>query len=78
MEFILPVFAILVTIGLPIICITILIAMRLRSGGLRERDRAQWEEETRIIQEIHENLSKMETRIEAVETILMERFGKEN
>ena len=77
-EFVLPVFAIFVTIGLPVICITILIAMRLRRGGLREKDRAQWEDETRIMQEMHDDMSKMETRIEALETILMERFGKDN
>ena len=77
-DFVIPVFAILVTIGLPIICITILIAIRLRRGCPRGSDRAQWEEETRLIQQMHDGMSKMETRIEALETILMERFGKDN
>jgi phage shock protein B len=77
-DFFIPITAIFLVIGLPVLCVTYLIAIRLRRGGLRERDRAQWEEETRIMQEMHDNLSKMETRIEALETILMERFGKDD
>jgi len=76
-QILIPIFAITFTIGLPIICITVLIAMRLRRGGMRERDRAQWNEETRIMQELHDGVSKMEARIETLETILMERYRKE-
>jgi phage shock protein B len=76
-ESFIPIFAIAVTIGLPIICITILIGMRLRRSGARNKDRAQWEEETRLMQGMHDDLARMETRIEALETILMERFGKD-
>lgn len=72
-----PIFAITFAIGLPTICITILIAMRLRRGGIREKDRAQWNEETRIMQELNEDVTRMEARIEALETILMERYRKE-
>lgn len=77
MTALIPIFAITFVIGLPIVCVTILIAMRMRQGGHREKDRAQWNEETRIMQELHDDVSKMESRIEALETILMDRFGKE-
>jgi phage shock protein B len=70
-------FVIFVLFGLPIICITILIGMRLNRGGMKKRDRAQWEEETRLMQEMHESLAKMEARIESLETILLEDVGKD-
>lgn len=60
-----------------IVCVTILIATRRSRGGMNRRDRAHWEEETRIMQEMHDDLARMENRIEALETILMERFGKD-
>jgi len=72
-----PIFAITIVIGLPIVCVTILIAMKCRRGGMRERDRAQWNEETRIMQELNDDVTRMEARIEALETILMERYRKE-
>lgn len=60
-----------------IICGTIISAMRVRHGGVRNKDKAHYEEETRIIQQLHDDLSKMEARIEALETILMESTGKD-
>lgn len=76
--FIIPVFAIIAAIGLPIICITILIAMCFRRGCPGKRDRAEWNEETCLMQQMHDDMFKMEPRIEALETILMGRFGKDN
>lgn len=76
-DIIIPIFAITATIILPIVCVTILIAMKHRRGGMREKDRAQWNEETRIMQELNEDVTRMEARIEALETILMERYRKE-
>ena len=46
-----------------------------RLGGKKSRE--QIDEETRIIQEIYNGLTKMENRIEALETILMEYKRKE-
>lgn len=45
-------------------------------GGRKSRE--QMDEETRIIQEIYHGLTKMENRIDALETILMEYKRKEN
>jgi phage shock protein B len=76
-SIIIPIFAITAIFILPIVCITILIAMKHRRGGMREKDRAQWNEETRIMQELNEDVTRMEARIEALETILMERYRKD-
>ncbi len=56
---------------------TILMSIRLRHGGLSKKDREQQINEADMIQEIYSGLSKMETRIDALETILMDRQGKD-
>ncbi len=56
---------------------TILMSIRLRHGGLSKRDRQQQVNEADMIQEIYSGLSKMEKRIDSLETILMDRSGKE-
>jgi phage shock protein B len=61
------------TIGLVIIGI-----IRVsKSGGLSGKDKQAQAEETRMIQDIYRGLSKMEERVEALETILIERQKKE-
>ena len=44
-------------------------------GSMRESGRLS-ADETRLIQEIHQGLTKMEERVEALETILLDREGK--
>ncbi len=73
----LEVFIVFIVIGLPVLCVTFLIALFFSRRGKREKDRTQWNEETRIMQEMHDDMARMEERIEALETILMERFGKD-
>ena len=58
------------------ICATILLAMKWRRGGLSARSRKAREEEARMIQDIYQGLSRMEQRVEALETILMEHKGR--
>jgi phage shock protein B len=69
--FLIPVMALAVLGGLVVLLVRIL-------GGNKSRySRYQKEEETRLIQEIYQGLSKMEKRIEALETILLNSEGKE-
>lgn len=77
LEMIILPFFMLFVIGLPVLCVAFVISLFFRRRG-KEGDRAQWNEETRLMQEMHEDLSRMETRIEALETILMEQFGKDH
>lgn len=60
-----------------IICTTILVAMRFRRTGLSDKDQKHRNEETRMIQQMHNELTKMESRVEALETILMDHRGKD-
>ena len=56
---------------------TILMSIRLRHGGLSKKYRQGQADEAEMIQQIYSGLSRMEKRIDALETILMDRQGKE-
>lgn len=62
---------------LAIIPCTILIAIKLFRGGVSGRGREDQAEETRMIQEIYQGLSRMEKRVESLETILLDSQGKD-
>ncbi len=63
----------LATVGL----IVIGIIRAAKTGGINKKDRKTQDEETRMIQDIYHGLSKMEERVEALETILIERRKKD-
>lgn len=63
----------LATLGLVIIGII----RASKTGGLSKKDKQAQAEETRMIQDIYYGLSKMEERVEALETILIERQQKD-
>jgi phage shock protein B len=49
---------------------TIVISIKLLRGGSSRKDQA---EDAKIIQEIYQGLARMEHRVEALETILLDR-----
>jgi len=49
---------------------TIVISIKLLRGGATRKDQA---EDAKIIQEIYQGLGRMEERVEALETILLDR-----
>ena len=59
-----------IVLALAIIPGAILLAIRFLRGGQSADDQA---EEAKMIQEIYQNLSRMETRVEALETILLDK-----
>ncbi|MBU1341953.1 MAG: phage shock protein B [Proteobacteria bacterium] len=48
-----------------------------KTGGLSKKEKQNQTEETKMIQDIYYGLSKMEERVEALETILIERQRKD-
>ncbi len=62
-----------IVLALAIVGSTILMAIRIIKGGVTKKQQAQEAEETRMIQEMFQHLSRMETRIEALETILLDQ-----
>lgn len=61
------------TVGLVIIGII----RTAKTGGLSQKEKQAQAEETKMIQDIYYGLSKMEERVEALETILIERQKKD-
>ena len=49
---------------------TIIMSIKLLKGGAFRKDQA---EDSKIIQEIYQGLARMEERVEALETILLDR-----
>ncbi len=64
-------------LALAIIGSTILIAIKLFKGGASRKGQKLETEEARIIQEIYQGLSKMEKRLEALETIILDKGRKD-
>ena len=67
-----------IVIALAVIGGTILMAIKFRHGGVSRTDQKYQAEEARMIQEIYQSLSRMEKRVEALETILMDGKGKDS
>ncbi len=59
-----------------IIGIVIIVSLRIIKGGGGRRDLRETSDETRLIQDIYHGLMKMEERVEALETLLLERERK--
>ena len=53
---------------------TILLSIKLLKGGTSSKDQA---EDSKIIQQIYQGLSRMEKRVEALETILLDQDKKD-
>lgn len=66
-----------IVLALAVIGGTILMAMKMRQGGMSKKHQQFQAEEAGMIQEIYHGLSRLEARVEALETILMDRKGKE-
>ncbi|MCG8688888.1 MAG: phage shock protein B [Desulfobacterales bacterium] len=62
----------LATLGLIIIGII----RAAKTGGISKKEREAHADETKMIQDIFNGLSRMEERVEALETILIERQKK--
>jgi phage shock protein B len=54
---------------------TILISIKLLKGGASRKNQA---EDAKIMQEIYQGLSRMEDRVEALETILLDREKRDH
>lgn len=59
-------------ICLAMICTTILLIIRIRHGGISTKDREYQTDEARMILEIYQSMSTLESRVDTLETILME------
>lgn len=66
-----------IVLAIAIISSTILTSIKLRHGGLSQSARKEQNQEAEMIQEIYHGLESLEKRLEALETILMDRTRKD-
>jgi phage shock protein B len=64
-------------LALAIIGSTILMAIKIIKGEASRKGQRLESEEARMVQEIYQGLSKMEKRLEALETIILDRGRKD-
>ena len=69
------IFLALVVVGIPTICITSIIHRKIGAGKKSRNGSSLDAEETKTMQEIYTGLTRMEKRIEALETIIIEKKG---
>ena len=62
-----------IVLALAIIGGTFIMIIKLTRDGFSRKDKKYQSNETKMIQEIYQGLSKMEERIETLETILLDR-----
>ena len=60
-----------------IVCGLIVAALGILTRGRRRRTGPESEEETRMIQEIYSGLGKLEERVEALETLILDSERKD-
>ena len=56
---------------------TVLMALKILKGGLTKKGQQTDADETRVVQEIYQGLSRMEKRVDALETIIIDQERKE-
>ena len=61
-----------IVLALAIVGSTILMAIKIIKGGVSRTGQKSQAEEAKLIQEIYEGLSKMEQRIDSLETIILD------
>lgn len=76
-EHLVAVIIVFIVIGLPILSVTLIILAKIMkgnsaSGSKSDRKRSD-REEAEIVQELHHNLTRLEKRIESLETIILDR-----
>jgi len=62
---------------LAIIGSTILMVVKIIKGGVSRKGRQDQTDEARLIQEIYQGLARMEERVEALETIILDHERKD-
>ncbi len=72
-----PIVVVFIVIGLPVIGVFMLaLAKILKGDGKSSRGGLSETEETRLIQDIHRSLSKLEERIDTLETVILDRESR--
>jgi phage shock protein B len=78
-EFLVPVLIVFIVVGLPVMAGTLISLAKILKGkqsGCKEGGSGSDREEAEIMQEIHHTVSRLEKRIDALETIVIEKTSR--
>ena len=78
-ELLVPVLIVFIVIGLPVMSVTLIKLAKImkgESGGSRKSGPKSDREEAEIMQQIHNSVSRLEKRIDALETIVLEKSSR--
>lgn len=67
---------VLIAVGLPVIGITLIQLAKIITGGASRSQRNAGGDETALMQQIHSTLTRLEKRIDTLETIVLDRNQK--
>ena len=67
-----------IVLCLAIIGGTILMGIKIAKGGISRKSRQSHSEDAKMIQEMYQSVTRMEERVEALETILLEKERKDS
>ena len=67
-----------IVLCLAIIGGTILMGIKIAKGGISRKSQQSHSEDAKMIQEMYQGVTRMEERVEALETILLEKERKES
>ena len=59
-----------IVIGLPVICVTLIVLLRMRRTEERKRSRRDVSDELELLEELHAGLKQLRRRVENLDTIL--------
>lgn len=62
---------------LTIVGSTVLMGIKILKGGVSKKGQRIMDDEARMIQEIYTSISKMENRVETLETLILDRDRKD-
>jgi len=66
----------LIILAIAAIGLIILFGIKIFKGGVSSKDQQRQAKETKMVQDIFQGLRKMETRVETLETLLMDQDRK--
>ena len=67
-----------IVLCLAIIGGTILMGIKIAKGGISRKSQQSHSDDAKMIQEMYQGVTRMEARVEALETILLEKERKES
>jgi phage shock protein B len=65
-----------IVLCLAIIGATILLGIKIAKGGISRKSQQSRTEDAKMVQEMYQSVTRMEARVEALETILLEKERK--